>query len=70
MGTKTSLSTTTFAASHIAAATKSGRSPVEQNATAQQQAQDLIVTLREMIKDMQSGDANITAFQTLITNLS
>jgi len=27
---------TTFAASHTAAATKSGRSPVEQNATAQQ----------------------------------
>jgi hypothetical protein len=70
MGTKTSLSTTTFAASHTAAATKAGRSPVEQNATAQQQAQDLIVTLKEMIKDMQSGDANITAFQTLITNLS
>ena len=70
MGVKTSLATTTFAASHTAAATKSGRSPVEQNATAQQQAQDLIVTLREMIKDMQTGDTNITAFQTLITNLS
>jgi hypothetical protein len=37
---------------------------------AQQQAQNLIITLKEMIKDMQAGDANITAFQTLITNLS
>ena len=35
-GVKTSLAATTFAASHTAAATKSGRSPVEQNATAQQ----------------------------------
>jgi hypothetical protein len=26
--------------------------------------------LREIIKDMQAGDANITAFQTLIINLS
>ena len=34
------------------------------------QAQDLIITLKEITKDMQAGDANITAFQTLITNLS
>ena len=39
-------------------------------AVAQQQAQDLIITLKEIIKDMQAGDANITAFKTLITNLS
>ena len=70
MGTKTTLATTVIAASHTAAATKAGRSPTEQNATAQQQAQDLIVTLKEMLKDMQAGDSNITAFQTLITNLS
>ena len=37
---------------------------------AQQQAQNLIITSKEIIKDMQAGDANITAFQTLITNLS
>jgi len=38
--------------------------------SAQQQAQDLIITLKEIIKDRQAGDSNITAFQTLITNLS
>jgi hypothetical protein len=51
-------------------ALKAGRYPTEQIAVAQQQAQDLIITLKEIIKDMQAGDANITAFQTLITNLS
>ena len=70
MGVKTSLSTTVVAASHLSAAFKSGRYPTEQIAVAQQQAQDLIITLKEIIKDMQTGDANITAFQTLITNLS
>jgi hypothetical protein len=44
--------------------------PQEQITAAQQQAQDLIITLKEIIKDMQTGDSNITAFQTLITNLS
>jgi hypothetical protein len=43
---------------------------LEQISVAQQQAQDLIITLKEIIEDMQAGDANITAFQTLITNLS
>jgi len=38
--------------------------------SAQQQAQDLIITLKEIINDRQAGDSNITAFQTLITNLS
>ena len=66
MGVKTSLATTTVAASHLSAALKAGRYPVEQI----QQAQDLIITLKEIIKDMQTGDANIAAFQTLITNLS
>jgi len=70
MGVKTSLATTTIAASHTAAATKAGRYPVEQITAAQQQAQDLIITLKEIIKDMQTGDSNITAFQTLITDLS
>jgi hypothetical protein len=37
---------------------------------AQQQAQDLIITLKEIVKDMQAVDSNITAFNTLITNLS
>jgi hypothetical protein len=32
----------------------------------QQQTQDLIITLKEIIKDMQTGDANIAAFNTLI----
>jgi hypothetical protein len=70
MGVKTSLSTTVVAASHPSAALKSGHYPLEQITQAQQQAQDLIITLKEIIKDMQTGDANIAAFQTLITNLS
>jgi hypothetical protein len=70
MGVKSSLSTTVVAASHLSAALKNGRYPTEQIAVAQQQAQDLIITLKEIIKDMQAGDVNITAFQTLITNLS
>jgi hypothetical protein len=37
---------------------------------AQRQAQDLIITLKEIVKDMQVGDSNISAFNTLITNLS
>jgi hypothetical protein len=70
MGIKTSLATTTVANAHLSAALKAGPYPTEQIAVAQQQAQDLIITLKEIIKDMQAGDANITAFQTLITNLS
>jgi len=64
MGVKTSLATTVVAAAHLLTALKAGRYPTEQ------QAQDLIITLKEIIKDMQAGDANITAFQTLIANLS
>ena len=70
MGLKATLSTTVVAASHLSAALKAGRYPVEQITQAQQQAQDLIITLKEIIKDMQAGDANISAFNTLITNLS
>jgi hypothetical protein len=70
MGIKTSLATTTVANAHLSAALKSGRYPLVQIQQAQQQAQDLIITLKEIIKDMQTGRANITAFQTLITNLS
>jgi hypothetical protein len=70
MGVKTSLSTTVVAGTHLSAALKSGRYPLVQIQQAQQQAQDLIITLKEIIKDMQAGDANIKAFQTLITNLS
>jgi hypothetical protein len=70
MGVKSTLSTTVVAAAHLSTALKSGRYPTEQIAVAQQQAQDLITTLKEIIKDMQAGDANISAFNTLITNLS
>ena len=70
MGVKASLASTTVAASHLSAALKSGRYPLVQIQQAQQQAQDLIITLKEIIKDMQAGDANISAFNTLITNLS
>jgi hypothetical protein len=48
--------TTVVAASHLSAALKAGRYPVEQITQAQQQAQDLIITLKEIIKDMQTGD--------------
>lgn len=70
MGVKTTLSTTVVAAAHLSAALKAGRYRVEQITQAHQQAQDLIITLKEIIKDVQVGDPNITAFQTLITNLS
>jgi hypothetical protein len=69
-GTKTSLATTTLAATHTAAAFKSGRNAGTLVVQAQQQAQELIVLLKEIIKDMQAGDPNIAAFQSLITALS
>lgn len=70
MGTKATLAATTPAAGHLSAALKLGRLPSVMVVQAQQQAQDLITTLKELVKDMQVGDANITAFNTLITNLS
>ena len=70
MGVKAKLAATVVAPAHLSAALKAGRYPVERITQAQQQAQDLIITLREIINDMQTGDVNITAFQTLITNLS
>lgn len=70
MGAKTTLAATTVAGGHLTAALSKGRIPSEMIAQAQVQAQDLINTLKEIIKDMQGGDGNITAFNTLITNLS
>jgi hypothetical protein len=70
MGVRTSLIATAIAASHTSAAFKSGRNAAELVTQAEQQIQDAIITLKEIVKDMQTGDANITAFQTLITNLS
>ena len=70
MGTIASLVGTTVAPAHLSAALAKGRYPVEQIQQAQQQARDLIITLKEIIKDMQTGDPNIAAFQMLITNLS
>jgi hypothetical protein len=68
-GRESTLSTTVVAASHQSAALKAGRCPTEQIQLAEQQAQGLIIALREIIKDMQTGDPNITAFNTLITSL-
>lgn len=70
MGTLSSLAGTTPAAGHLTNALKVGRLPVVMVAQAQAQARDLIVTLKELIKDMPGGDPNIAAFNTLITNLS
>lgn len=70
MGVKTTLAGTTPAAGHLSAALSKGRIPAVQIAQAQEQAAELIITLKEIVKDMQNGDGNITAFNTLITNLS
>jgi hypothetical protein len=70
MGVRTTLSTTVVASSHLSAALKAGRYPAEQIAQAETQAADLVNSLKEIIKDMQGGDPNIAAFNTMITNLS
>jgi hypothetical protein len=67
MGVKTSLATTVIAASHTAATTKiAGRA--ECDCTAASAGPDRYLAGND--QDMQAGDSNITAFQTLIINLS
>jgi hypothetical protein len=70
MGVRSTLISTALAASHTSAAFKAGRNAPELVTQAETQILDVIKTLQEIIKDMQTGDSNIAAFNTLISNLS
>jgi hypothetical protein len=54
-GIKTSLGSTALAASHAASAWKNGRNASALIVQAQEAAQELIVLLKECIRDMQTG---------------
>jgi len=69
MGVRSTLISTALSASHTSAAFKAGRNAPELVTQAETQILD-VKTLQEIVKDMQTGDSNITAFNTLITNLS
>lgn len=70
VGTRTTLAAVAPAGNHISAALKSGRTPSMLIAQANEQIAELIVTLKAVVADMQTGDANIATVNTLITNLS
>lgn len=73
MGTKTSVLTTVPATTHVSAAQALGRDPTVINQLIVRQINDVLVTLKQAVKDMTVGnvsDANIAAYNTLITNLS
>ena len=70
MGVRSTLISTALSASHTSTAFKAGRNAPELVTQAETQILDVIKTLQEIVKDMQTGDSNITAFNTLITTLS
>jgi hypothetical protein len=58
------------AAGHNSAAFAHGRSAPALVTQAEQQLLDVIVLLKEVVKDMQNGDPNIASFNSLISQLS
>lgn len=73
MGAKASVAAIVPATTHTSAAQTLGRSPVMMNAQVQAQITDCINLLKQVVKDMTVGnvsDPNITALNTVITNLS
>jgi DNA-binding phage protein len=70
MGVKTTMAGVTYAANHIAAATKAGHNVTSIASDAQLQATELIRTLQLLVSTMQAGDANITTINNQIAALS
>lgn len=73
MGSKTSIAAVVPAATHVAAAQALGRSPAGMSVQAQTQINDCINLLKQIVKDMTSGNAtdpNIVTFNAVIAALS
>lgn len=70
MGTKTSVVGLTFAANHVTAARAVGHDLESLRAEAKIKCDEAVMALRALLATMQGGDGNITAINTLITNLS
>jgi hypothetical protein len=70
MGIKTTMSSLSYAANHIAAATKAGQSVSGLHAQIQLRSTELLRDLNLLLATMQTGDPNITTLQAQITALS
>jgi hypothetical protein len=70
MGIKTTMSGVTYAANHLAAATKAGQNVQGLHAQIQLRSTELLKDLNLLLSSMQSGDANIATVQAQITALS
>lgn len=70
MGTKTSVAGLSFAANHVTAARAAGHDLESIRAETKIKLDEAVVALRKLVSTMQGGDGNITAVNTLITNLS
>lgn len=69
MGIKTTMAGISYAANHVAAATKAGHNVSSIANDAQLQCIELIRTLQLLVSTMQAGDPNITTVNNQITAL-
>jgi hypothetical protein len=70
MGIKTTMAAVTYAANHLAAATKAGQNVPGLHDQIQLRSTELLRDLNLLLATMQTGDPNISVIQTQITALS
>ena len=70
MGIKTDMAALTYAANHVAAASKAGQSVSGLHAEIQLRSTELLRDLNALLATMQTGDPNIATVQAQIAALS